>query len=244
VKGRAIATSIVAAAVLAANAAAGHGAMDQSHPARLTARPGPGGTSCKPGTYTLRLGQWQTAVMKVTSGGAGARPLLLALHGAGGSPDDGLWAFRAALSSPGMVLVAPQAQSRVWNPLYGPDLNTIDRALKRAFARCRVDPRRIAVGGFSDGAGNALTLGLVNGDLFRAVMALAPGALIAEKPAGKPRVFVAHGRSDTTIPIRASDAIVRELRAARYPVTYRKFPGGHEVPDPISKAAVSWFLRG
>jgi len=218
--------------------------MDQSHPARLTARPGPGGTSCKPGTYTLRLGQWQTAVMKVTSGGAGARPLLLALHGAGGSPDDGLWAFRAALSSPGMVLVAPQAQSRVWNPLYGPDLNTIDRALQRAFARCRVDPRRIAVGGFSDGAGNALTLGLVNGDLFRAVMALAPGALIAEKPVGKPRVFVAHGRSDTTIPIRASDAIVRELRAARYRVTYRKFPGGHEVPDPISKAAVSWFLRG
>ena len=116
--------------------------------------------------------------------------------------------------------------------------------MKRAFARCRVDPRRIAVGGFSDGAGNALTLGLVNGDLFRAVRALAPGALSAEKPVGKPRVFVAHGRSDTTIPIRASDAIVRELRAARYSVTYRQFPGGHEVPDPISKAAVSWFLRG
>ena len=182
--------------------------------------------------------------MRVTAGGAGARPLLLSLHGAGGSSDDGLWAFRAALSSPGMVLVAPQSESRVWNPFYGPDLGTIDRALKRAFERCRIDPRRIAIGGFSDGAGNALTLGLVNGDLFRAVMALAPGALIAEKPVGKPRVFVAHGRSDTTIPIRASDAIVRKLRAARYPVTYRKFAGSHEVPDAISKAAVRWFLRG
>jgi predicted esterase len=194
--------------------------------------------------YTLRLGPWQTAVMRVTAGGAGARPLLLALHGAGGSSDDGLWAFRAALSSPGMVLVAPQSQSRIWNPFYGPDLNTIDRALKRAFERCRIDQRRIAIGGFSDGAGNALTLGLLNGDLFRAVMALAPGALIAEKPVGKPRIFVAHGRSDATIPIRASNAIVRELRAARYPVSYRKFPGGHEVPDAISKAAVGWFLRG
>ena len=168
--------------------------------------------------------------MRVAAGGAGARPLLLALHGAGGSSDDGLWAFRAALGSPGMVMVAPQAQSRVWNPFHGPDLKTIDFALKRAFARCRIDRRRIAIGGFSDGAGNALTLGLVNGDLFRAVMALAPGALIAEKPVGKPRVFVAHGRSDTTIPIRASNAIVRELRAARYPVTYRNSPAVTRFP--------------
>ena len=75
-------------------------------------------------------------------------------------------------------------------------------------------------------------------------MALASGGLIAEQTVGKPRVFVAHGRSDTTIPIRASNAIVREFRAARYPVTYRKFSGGHEVPDAISEAAVTWFLRG
>ena len=143
-----------------------------------------------------------------------------------------------------MVLVAPKSESRIWNPFYGADLNSIDRALKRAFARCRIDPRRIAIGGFSDGAGNALTLGLVNGDLFRAVMALAPGALIAEKPVGKPRVFIAHGTRDTTIPIRASETIVRKLRAARYSVTYRRFRGAHEVPDAISTAAVRWFLGG
>jgi predicted esterase len=129
-------------------------------------------------------------------------------------------------------------------PRYGPDLDSIDRALKRAFARCRIDPRLIAIGGFSDGAGNALTLGLVNGDLFRAVIALAPGALIADGPVGKPRVFIAHGRGDTTIPIRASDEIVRKLRASRYAVMYRTFGGGHEVPDAISKTAVRWFLRG
>ena len=143
-----------------------------------------------------------------------------------------------------MVLVAPKSESRIWNPFYGSDLNSIDRALKRAFARCRIDPRRIAIGGFSDGAGNALTLGLVNGDLFRAVMALAPGALIAEKTTGKPRVFIAHGTRDTTIPIRASDTIVRKLRASRYSVTYRRFRGTHEVPDAISAAAVRWFLGG
>ena len=180
--------------------------------------------------------------MRATAGGESSRPLILALHGAGGTSEDGLWAFRAAWNSPGMVVVAPTSESRIWNPFYGPDLNSIDRALKRAFSRCRIDPRRIAVGGFSDGAGNALTLGLVNGDLFRAVMALAPGALIAEKPVGKPRVFIAHGTGDTTIPIRASDAIVRELRAKRYSVTYRRFGGGHEVSDAISRAAVRWFL--
>ena len=73
---------------------------------------------------------------------------------------DGLWSFRGALASPNVVIVAPKSESRIWNPFYGSDLNSIDRALARAFARCRIDSRRIAIGGFSDGAGNALTLGV------------------------------------------------------------------------------------
>ena len=107
-----------------------------------------------------------------------------------------------------------------------------------------MDAKRIAVGGFSDGATTALTLGLVNGDLFRHVISLAPGGVQADQARGKPRVFLAHGKADTVIPIRVSDQIAKELRRFGYPLTYRRFSGGHDVPNGISSAAVRWYLGG
>ena len=43
---------------------------------------------------------------------------------------------------------------------------------------------------------------------------------------------------------RAGDAVVKTLRDAGYPVTYRRFRGGHEASPATSKAAVRWFLEG
>ena len=235
---------LIGVALIVALAAAA-GAEAQTHPGRLTARPGSGGGNCAAGVSTLKLGGGRTALLRVTPGRAGSRrALLLALHGAGGSSEAGLWAFREGFRERGLVLVAPASESRTWNPFYGSDLDSMNRALKQAFARCRVDPRRVAVGGFSDGATTALTVGLLNGDLFRAVMALSPGGVQAAQPVGKPRVFIAHGTRDTVLPIRISDAVVRQLRSFGYAVTYRKFAGGHEVPTAISRAAVRWYLHG
>ena len=237
----ALAISIMCALVTAFAAAT---SAQAPKPPRIAARPvtNPSG-NCAQGTYTLRLGNGATATMRVTRGARTAnKALLLTLHGAGGNGDAGLWPFRAAFGRRNVVLVSPGAESRTWNLFYGSDRASINRALKQAFARCRVDARRIAVGGFSDGATTALTLGLVNGDLFRHVIAVAPGGVQADGAVGKPRVFLAHGRSDTVIPVRVSDQIARELRRFGYPLTYRKFDGGHDVPNGISSAAVRWYL--
>jgi phospholipase/carboxylesterase len=212
----------------------------------LTARPGPGGGNCRPGEHTLRLGDGRMALMRVTAGDRGGRKaLLVVLHGAGSGSANGLYAFRGGWSEPGLVLVAPAAAGSTWSYLTGADtdLEYVDRALQRAFARCRVDPRLVGVGGFSDGATYALTLGLTNGDLFRAVVALSPGGLVAEEPVGRPRVFLAHGTRDDVLRISStSDVVFRELRSAGYSVTYRRFVGGHEARPEISRAAVRWFL--
>jgi predicted esterase len=186
--------------------------------------------------------------MRVTAGGGPrGKALILALHGAGsGGSRGGLYAMRGGWRERGVVMVAPASLGTTWSFLRGSDedLPFVDRALRRAFARCRIDPRRVGVGGFSDGATYALTLGLVNGDLFRGVIALSPGGVLAENAVGKPRVFIAHGTLDNVLPIsRTSDRIVEQLRSFGYRVTYRKFRGGHEVRPEISRESVRWFLR-
>jgi phospholipase/carboxylesterase len=220
----------------------------QSGPGRLTARPGRGGGNCNPGEHLLALGNGRKAVMRVTAGGGPrGKALLLALHGAGSGLRGGLYALRGGWSFPGVVMVAPAAEGSTWTFLRGrdEDLPFVDRALKRAFARCRIDPRRVGVGGFSDGATYALTLGVVNGDLFRGIIALSPGGILGENAVGKPRVFIAHGTLDNVLPIaRTSDRIVKALRSSGYRVTYRKFRGGHKVVPAISRESVRWFLRG
>jgi predicted esterase len=213
---------------------------------------GGGGTAveqqaCRPGVHTLRLGTGRPALMRVTAGGtAGRKALILALHGAGQSPDDGLSSF-AAWDAPGIVFVAPASRGTTWSALRGSDadLATVNAALARAYARCRIARTRIAVGGFSDGATYALSLGVASGDLFRSVIAFSPGGIVGGGQAGRPRFFVSHGTRDPVLPIgRTSNAVVRELRRAGYPVTYRTFRGGHEVPRSISRAAQRWFTAG
>jgi phospholipase/carboxylesterase len=208
---------------------------------QLKARPRPGAKQCAAGEYELRISTDRRALMRVTPQGRNeARALLVALHGAGsGGAPGGLWAFRGAWTIPGLVIVAPAAAGSSWT-LEAVDVDFVDRALQRAFARCKVDPRRVGVGGFSSGAGMALWLGLSNGDLLRAVIALSGGGSLPDERVGKPRLFVAHGLLDRVIPVeQGGDAIVRELRDQGYAVTYRRFRGGHRVLPAIAREAVA-----
>ena len=75
------------------------------------------------------------------------------------------------------------------------------------------------------------------------MIAFSPGGIVAGEQRGVPRFFVSHGTHDSVLPIgSAGDAVVRKLRQAGYPVTYRRFRGDHEVPTAVSAAAVRWFL--
>ena len=203
--------------------------------------------SCTAGLHRLTLDNGQAAEMRVTRGG-GKRALVVVLHGAGGTPASALEAFRGGWQTPRLVLIAPASKGQTWSVLRSEqdlDLESVNLSLAEAYERCDIDRRRIGVGGFSDGATYALTLGVSNGDLFPAIMALSPGGIVGGQQVGVPRVFVAHGTLDTVLPIaRAGDAVVKTLRDAGYQVTYRRFRGGHEASPETSAAAIRWFLAG
>ena len=186
--------------------------------------------------------------MRVTPPGQRPYALIVALHGAGGSAAGALDAFSGAWNIPGLVIVAPQAKGRTWSVILSDrdvDLESVDLAVAEAWARCNLDRSRLALGGFSDGATYALTLGVENGDLFPAIIAFSPGGIVADSRRGTPRLFISHGTEDDVLPIAgASDTIVPQLRSVGFDVTYRRFRGGHEVAPATSAAAVRWFLAG
>ena len=108
-----------------------------------------------------------------------------------------------------------------------------------------VDVSRLAVGGFSDGAGYALALGVTNGDLFTNVIAWSPGYMRFPAERGSPRIFVSHGTQDWVLPIdRCSRLLVPRLRAAGHDVYYREFDGLHTLPPELARMAIEQLVNG
>jgi phospholipase/carboxylesterase len=109
-------------------------------------------------------------------------------------------------------------------------------------ARCAIDPERVGVGGYSEGASYALAL--ANGDLFTHVLAFSPGFLALTGQTGSPRVFVSHGTLDGWLSIDScSRRIVPWLERAGYKVFYREFEGGHVVPPDVAREAARWLAN-
>ncbi|BBA36659.1 phospholipase/carboxylesterase [Methylocaldum marinum] len=173
-----------------------------------------------------------------------ALPLVLMFHGAGGNSRLGLAPLLKLADPFGLILAAPASHAFTWDVIiedYGVDLTRVDRFLSHVFAHYAIDPSRIAIGGFSDGASYALSLGVMNGDLFSHILAFSPGFMISTVQRGNPRVFISHGTDDSVLPIdKCSRRIVPKLLDAGYEVSYREFEGGHNVPSDIAREAVHW----
>jgi predicted esterase len=216
--------------------------------ARLLARPGQPTETASPGLHPLRLDRDQDALLFVPAGYRDDQPapFALSLHGAGGDATSGLYPLRDFADETGLILLSPASRQHTWDVIrggYGPDVAFIDRALTAAFTRCAIDPDRLAVVGFSDGASYALSLGITNGDLFPYVMAFSPGFMAPADQRGEPRIFISHGINDQVLAIdRTSRKIVPWLARVGYDVQYQEFDGPHTVPPEIAREALEWFL--
>ncbi len=221
--------------------------IPEDHPARLRARPDPRARrAVAPGRTALGLGRGRDGLLHVPPAGAAEAPLplMVVLHGAGSSAARAIDLMAGLADESGVVLVAPDSRAATWDVIrggFGPDVAFLDRALEQVFAACPVDPARVALEGFSDGASYALSLGIGNGDLFTHLIAFSPGFAAPALQVGRPRVLVTHGAHDAVLPIdRCSRRLVPALEGAGYDVTYEEFDGGHVVPPELARQAVAW----
>jgi phospholipase/carboxylesterase len=214
-----------------------------ARPGAIPERPGPAGEA------PLGLSRARDGLVYVPARVDRTRPapLVVLLHGAGGDARGTLGILRAHADALGAILLVPESREATWDVIveaYGPDVAFLDAALARVFTRHAIDPARIAIAGFSDGASYALSIGLANGDLFSDVLAFSPGFAAPPRELGRPRVFVSHGVHDRVLPIeRCSRRIVLRLRAEGYDVDYREFDGGHSVPEALAREAFEAFVH-
>jgi predicted esterase len=201
-----------------------------------------------PGYYELRLENGRDGRLYAPGGykDGVAMPMLVWLHGAGGSGN--VSTNMAALADEfKFIVLAPDAREWTWDAIlgqYGPDVEFLQRAMRQTMSRYSVDRERIWLGGFSDGASYSLSLGISYGDVFKKVYAGAPGVMQPIEVNGKPSIFISHGRQDQTMPIdETSRKFVPRLKGLNYDVTYKEYEGRHQLPPEILREVIEWFVK-
>ena len=215
---------------------------------RLQTRPGEPAISIASGTHTLGLASGRDGLLYVPAGydASVPAPLVLLLHGAGGRKEH-FESFSTLADEAGVIFLMIDSRGYTWDLFtsgFGPDVLYLEQALAFTFERCALDQSRPAIGGFSDGATYALSLDLINGDLFTHIMAFSPGGASAPGRMGAPRIFISHGAQDEVLNIDdTSRMLVPDLERLGYAVTYVEFEGYHELPIDIVEDALAWLIE-
>jgi phospholipase/carboxylesterase len=253
-------------ACLAVAAFAANGVLAESPrgaAADIEARPDPAHATLaaapKPGLNTLPGMPWAKVYIPAGYSPERPAPMALMLHGSGDRGQTMIRAFQELADEHGVILLAPDALDYSWDimvagahlrgttrvPQWGPDVDRIDAALKQAFGAYAVDPERISLIGFSDGAGYGLSLGTNNADLFGTVIAFAPGLLMRVEGEGRGRVMLVHGDRDEVLSVKPTREIFKPvLEQLGFDVELRLFRGGHVMPDELRREAFNWWLDG
>jgi phospholipase/carboxylesterase len=190
----------------------------------------------------------------VPSSDSASRDTLLLLHGTGGDENNLLSlgqtvAPGAALLSPrGNVLEngAPRFFKRLAEGVFDPQevrsrAEELARFIRAASSRYTLDPKRIFVLGYSNGANIASTVMFIEPALTKAAILLRPMLVYEPEQSvdlSESSVFISAGRMDTIVPTRSVERLVQLFESARATVTVKWQAVGHNlVPSELSEAA-------
>lgn len=197
--------------------------------------------------------------------GSGPFPTVLALHGWGASALD-LVSLAPHLGGGRYLVLCPQGAVSVpigphmlgygWYPLsldrapdpaqFGAAVDALMAFLEAAAQRYPLDPRRLAILGFSQGGTMAYALAARRRGGCAALAALStwlpPAPLVDGSALRDLPVLVQHGDGDELVAVERGRTAVEELRRAGAALTYREYGMGHEI-NAASLADLDAFLR-
>jgi phospholipase/carboxylesterase len=194
----------------------------------------------------------------------GAPPLLLLLHGVGSNEQD-LVSLAPYVDERFLVIAARapltlRAGSYAWyHVTFGPEGPVYDPAepeasrkalihfISEAVDAYGVDPRRVFVGGFSQGGAMTYSLAVTVPELLagavimsgRTIPEMAERMAPTEKLDGLP-VLVVHGTRDTVLPLSFGHALREQLSALPVALTYREFDMAHEINSESLEVVLDW----
>ncbi len=168
----------------------------------------------------------------------GPRPLIVVLHGYGGAARNNAELYRRAAAKRGAIIAAPNAlrpgpggQGFSWT--YRDEAEWwVLRAIDKVSDLHAVDPQRVILAGFSQGANVALGVGLKHPDRFAGLLPVA-GRYEADRmptpEGGGPRVYLLTGGADPGA--ESFRTAAERLGAAGLEVRLRMIPAlGHSYP--------------
>jgi len=197
------------------------------------------------GLHTLSFPGGRTALFLAPAAGPRALPLLVLLHGATGLMGGADHLALPMAARLGAAVLVPHAAGTSWDIIrgsYGADLEFIDQLLSWTLHRYPIAADAIAIGGFSDGASYALSIGMMNGQLFSDILAFSPGFRRPLRRLGDPRIFICHGSGDKVLSVVRSREMADQLANEGYDVLYQEFDGGHTVPAGVAGPALQRVL--
>lgn len=172
----------------------------------------------------------------------GPRPLLVVLHGYGGAPGHAeryrqvARELGAIVAAPGALRPGPRGKGFSWTFRDEAEWWVL-RAIERVAAEHPVDPDRVVLAGYSQGANVALSVALAAPARFAGVLAVAghyePHRMRAP-PGAELRIYLLTGRKDPAVDtFRQAE---RTLRSDGVEVRLREVPGlGHAFPPRATR---------
>lgn len=193
----------------------------------------------------------------------GPPPALVLLHGVGSNEQD-LFGLADALD-PRLFVVSVRAPLAIgpgqfaWYRLNwtadGPvpvdpaesdaSLHALREFLAALPAAYGIDPNRLFLGGFSQGAIMSLAVALTQAPLIAGAVILSGRVLpgLVPGPGPYPPLFVAHGLYDAVLTIAEGRAVRALLQERQAELTYREYPMAHEVSPESLNDAASWLAE-
>lgn len=187
----------------------------------------------------------------------GDGPVLLALHGTGGSEADILPLARAI--DPTAAVLAPrgrvsEAGAARWFRRLGEGIFDVDDVITRAghlaefvgwaTGHYALQGRRVVAVGFSNGANMGLATAALHPGLVREVVAFSGMYPFADQPLTTglrgSRMLLANGSSDPMAPNSSVETLAAELRAQGADVLRHQRTGSHGVTSGDLEAARAW----